>query len=241
MPLHEFETEDRPLLETKVKGADIKYKQVILTSRKLIEDAELPTTSTIYMVDLDFYCGTKYIDHCQYELHFNSTGSAHIEDFAHIINFDGKITHTILQVVQKPPLNCKESTVPVRRVHFNEQFGEHQVKIKLSDIFEQATKELGKMGFPDLDTNRQSYRLNFAYYYLNRHIKTASLVWNPNTIVDEREDYTSEEYVELLTERPDHVRLLDLRVDTVSLYWLQDMINKTIDYKMAKSKQARPS
>jgi hypothetical protein len=232
MPLEEYAADAEDILTHKVQGSNLKFRQVVSLSRQLLDDNGLPVKSAVYLVDLLFMDGDRYIDHCLYELHFNAIGSGQLHDFAHLITHEGNITHTIIQVAPKPPLRCKEPTVQCRRVKFNEQFGEHEVRIKLKEIYEKATEELGKMGFPHIDTDRQSYRLFFAYYYLGRHIKTTHLKWNPKAVVDEREDFASEEFVDLMAERPDHVRLLDLRVDTVSLYWLQDLINKALDKRL---------
>jgi hypothetical protein len=230
MPLQQFETDTSMSYETTYKGSDLNIKQVTNLARELIENNELRTdTSVVYIVDLEFYNGKKYINYCRYELRFNDIGTAQLDDYAHSIVYDGNITHVVLCLIEKPKLVCKEPTIKVKRVKFNKILCEHEVRMKLIDIYEKATSGLGKLGFPIINTEKQTFRLKFGYYYMNDLIKATQIVWSPYAMNSNEDDnFNSDEYVELLTERPDHVRLYDVRVDTISLYWLQEWFNQNI-------------
>jgi hypothetical protein len=108
---------------------------------------------------------------------------------------------------------------------------EYEVHVRCAELFRKAIMETQYIGFPKLEIPQQTYILKFAAYYLNEELGTAEVKYNPtNTLVSQ--DEVPDEYVMMLPKRPDHVRLIDVYLPYVSLYWLSELLTRMLDQRL---------
>ena len=175
---------------------------------------------------------TTLLDYRRYEVVFLEDGSTKLLNYSHRIT-TGDFTHTVLEVANKPKLNVRELIIPIKGVKYIKDQGEHQIRLRLKDIYNKAIQDLGAQGFPQFDSIQQSYHLRIDYYYLDQLIKKQGLSWNPHQRISDTDAMGADEHVEMLKNRPDHVRLADVRLEYVSLFWLQEWINKIMDERLS--------
>ena len=226
--------DEAQVFETTIDGTSISKEEMIKITSKLLSDNDMPTVSTIYIFHINYYDEEEFIDFSRYQVAYSINGVPRITDYAHTIKWDGDVTHSVIQIAKKPRLRIKELFIPIKSVRFDSKLGEFQIKLKVQDIFDKAIQELGALGLPAINSDRQSYKLIFAHYFMDEHIKTSSISWNPYMKVNSEmsNEMTSDEYIEVLSERPDHVRLLDIRLEYTSLFWLQECITKMLDKRL---------
>jgi hypothetical protein len=188
------------------------------------------------------------IDFRRYEIAFNDEGRASLKNFSHKPKaYDGEITNVVLQIAEKPKITFKGLSIPIKHYKFNDEEGEHEIHLSLKDIYQKAVQELSNNGFPRIRTN-QNVRLRLAFYFMDELIARKSVLWNPmratlannsdgdNTNLErmDADEFDMDEYIALLPDRPDHVRLQDVRLESVSLFWLQEWINKVLDERLGR-------
>lgn len=167
----------------------------------------------------------------RYEVSFSDKGVARVLSFMQNVKYDGPVSSVRLQMARKPRLRVRELVVPLHSVKFHEDKQEYEVHVRCAELFRKALMETQHIGFPKLEVPQQTYTLKFAAYYMNEEIGTAEVRFNPtNTLVSE--DEIPDEYVMMLPVRPDHVRVLDVYLQYVSLYWLSELMNKLLDQRL---------
>lgn len=186
------------------------------------------------------------IDFRRYEITFNDEGRASLKNYSHKRKpYDGEITNVVLQIAEKPKITFKGLSIPIKQYKFNEEQGEHEIHLSLKDVYQKALQDLSNNGFPRIITN-QNVRLRLAFYFMDELIVRKSILWNPMRATFkssqgeetlermDQEEFDEDEYIALLADRPDHVRLHDVRLESVSLFWLQEWINKVLDDRIGR-------
>lgn len=223
-----------------------------------LDTASLYDSSTIGDDDSDdtiatFRESTNLVDWRRYEISFSEEGRASLKNFSHKPKiYDGEITNVVVQIAKKPTITYRGLKVPIKHYKFNEAHEEHEVHLSLKEVYGKALQELQGRGFPKLKTP-QNYRLKLSFYYLDELIARKTVLFNPHHLesahmarlhghddaggekeegldVDEHDE---DEYLVMLPDRPDHVRLHDVRLENMSLFWLQEWINKVLDERLA--------
>lgn len=233
MPLPSCIAEEKTI-EHRLLGHELTSRQLIQMTRQQAEKNNLPLKNVTYVLDLEFYDDEdEYVDFCRYEVPFSNIGAGKVIDYSHNIEYEGSIKYTLVKLARKPKLRVKELMIPIKSTRFDSELAEYEVKVLMRDLYNKATQELGALGLPQINTTKQSYRLKFAYYYLDEQLSESSLLWNPYRSNDAANDeFLADEFTKMMVDRPDHVRLIDIRLEFVSLFWLQEWITKLLDSRL---------
>lgn len=207
-------------------------REMIALIRRFAHQNDWSTRNITYIMDLDIVNDKEIHTGHRYEVYFSENGTTRVTPFAQNVTYDGDVTGIRVQVGIKPKLKVKELVIPVSKVSYLEEYSEYKVVIRCDELFKKAMQEASQIGFPDMETPQQTYTIKIGAYYLDQEIAVSQLNFNP-TKMNITEDEIPDEHVMMLPRRPDHIRVIDVNLQYISLYWLSELFNKILDGRIA--------
>lgn len=203
-------------------------REMIALIRRFALEHNWSTRNITYIMDLDIVNGDEVHTGHRYEIHFTEQGTSRVTPYAQNVTYDGDVTGIRVQVGIKPKLKVQELVIPVSKVSFLDEYSEYKVVIRCDELFKSAMQETTQIGFPNMESPQQTYTIKIGAYYLNQEISTTQVNFNP-TNMNNTEDEIPDEYIMMLPRRPDHIRVIDVRLQYISLYWLSELFNKLLE------------
>lgn len=202
-------------------------REMVALIRRFALEHNWPTRNVTYIMDLDIVNDKEIYTGHRYEISFTEQGTTRVTPFAQNVTYDGDLTGIRVQVGIKPKIKVQELVIPVSKVSFLEDYSEYKVVIRCDELFKSAMQEASQIGFPAMEAPQQTYTIKLGAYYLDQEISTTQVNFNP-TNMNNTEDEIPDEYIMMLPRRPDHIRVIDVRLQYISLYWLSELFNKIL-------------